>query len=49
MYQELGIHDDVIELVNRCEIECLEEFNKIDDRCMKNSMKVLASFHKNRI
>ena len=49
MYQELGIHDDVYELVNRCEIECLEEFRKIDDRCMKNSMKVLASFHKNRI
>lgn len=49
MYQELGIHDDVLELVNRCETECLEEFNKIDDRCMRNSLKVLASFHKNRI
>ena len=49
MYQELGIHDDVLELINRCESECLDEFNKIDNQCMKNSLKVLSSFHRNRI
>lgn len=49
MYQELGICDDVVELVNRAEKDCLEEFMKIDENCMKNSLKVLSSFHKNRI
>lgn len=49
MYQKLGIHDDVVELINRCEKYCLEEFNKIDEVCMKNSLNVLSSFHKNRI
>lgn len=49
MYQELGIHDDVVELINRCEKECLLEFEKIDEICMKNSLNVLSSFHRNRI
>ena len=49
MYNELGIHDDVVELVNRCEVDCFDEFKKIDDICMANSLKVLNSFHKNRI
>ncbi len=49
MYQMLGFHDDVVELVNRCEEECREEFKKIDDTCMFNSIKVLNSFHENRI
>lgn len=49
MYQMLDIHEDVVELVNSCEKDCLEEFKKIDDTCMFNSLKVLSSFHKNRI
>ena len=49
MFNELEISKDVIELVNRCEEECKEEFKKIDERAFQNSLKVLSSFHKNRI
>lgn len=49
MYRMLGISDEVVELVNRCENECVDEFKKIDDTCMFNSLKVLSSFHKNKI
>lgn len=49
MYQDLDISLDVVELVNKCEKECLEEFNKIDEMCNKNSLKVLSSFKKNEI
>ena len=41
MYQDLDISLDVVELVNKCEKECLEEFNKIDEMCTKNILKVL--------
>ena len=47
MYQELGISENVVNLINECEKECLNEFNKIDDICYLNSMKVLNAFHKN--
>ena len=49
MYQGLGIHDDVAEIVHRCEVDCFEEFIKIDEACAYNSLKVLTSFHKNQI
>ncbi len=49
MYQELGVSDNVVELINRLEKECSEEFSKIDDNCMENSLNVLTSFHRNRI
>ena len=49
MYQELGISEKVINLVNKCEQECQEEFNKIDERCSINSLKVLNAFHKNNV
>ena len=49
MYQELGIRKEVVELVNKCEKECQEEFKKIDDICEYNSIKVLNAFQKNRI
>ena len=49
MYNELEISREVIDLVNRCEDACKEEFKKIDDRAFNNSLKVLSSFHKNRI
>jgi len=49
MYNELEISREVIDLVNRCEDACKEEFKKIDDRAFDNSLKVLSSFHKNRI
>ena len=49
MYYELGISDDVVGLVNKCEKDCLTEFNEIDEICFHNSMKVLSSFHKNNL
>ena len=49
MYQELGISNNVIELVNRCEKDCLEEFKKIDQQTTINSLKVLNAFHKNSV
>ena len=49
MYRMLGISDEVTALVEKCEKECSEEFKKIDDTCTFNSLKVLTSFHKNRI
>ena len=49
MYQSLGISNEVAELVNRCEEECREEFNKIEEACQYNSLKVLSSFHKNEV
>lgn len=49
MYRMLGVHNDVVELVNRCEMDCLDEFRKIDENATFNSLKVLTSFHKNRI
>ena len=49
MYKELGISENVVNLVNKCEQECQEEFNKIDERCSINSLKVLNAFHKNNV
>ena len=49
MYQILGVHDDVVELINRCEKDCALQFRKIDEDFTYNSLKVLNAFHKNRI
>lgn len=49
MYSNLGISEDVLKLVNKCEEDCSEQFRKIDDACCFNSLKVLASFHRNKI
>lgn len=49
MYQGLGISSDVVNLTNKCEEECQEEFMKIDEACNFNSLKVLTAFHKNRV
>ena len=46
---ELGISEEVVNLVNEAEEECKEEFLKIDKRCDRNSLKVLNSFHKNEV
>ena len=40
---------EVIELFEKCEKEVQEEFNKIDDLCNKNSLKVLQAFKNNNI
>ena len=49
MYSSLGISDEVVELINKCELDCFDEFFKIDDACNYNSLKVLTSFHKNQV
>ena len=49
MYQELGISHNVVDIVNKCEQKCQEEFKKIDEKCSMNSLKVLASFQKNQV
>ncbi len=49
MYNMLGISSEIQDLVHECEKDCLEEFKKIDEACNYNSLKVLTSFHKNRV
>lgn len=49
MYNNLGISEEVVDLVNKCEIDCYEEFAKIDEACSFNSLKVLSSFHRNKV
>lgn len=49
MYQKLGISEEVLNLVNKCEKDCLEEFSKIDEQAISNSLKVLTSFQKNQV
>lgn len=49
MYNNLGISEEVVDLVNKCEIDCFEEFAKIDEAGSFNSLKVLASFHRNKV
>ena len=42
-------NERIKELVDKNEKECLEEFKKIDERCERNSYKVLSSFQKNEV
>ena len=49
MYQDLEIHENTVQLIEEAEMECREEFRKIDRMIYKNSLKVLSSFHKNEI
>ena len=49
MYNDLGISEDIVDLVEKCEKDCYDEFKKIDENCFFNSLKVLNSFHKNKV
>lgn len=49
MYKDLGISNKAFELVSDCEKNLKEEFNKIDEICDINSMKVLKAFKDNNI
>ncbi len=49
MYKEFGIDEDLEKLSNSVEEELKEEFKKIDERCVKNSLKVLKAFQNNKI
>ena len=48
-YEELGISDKALSIVREAEEAVRAEFEKIDDMAMKNSLKVLTSFHKNNV
>ena len=45
----LNISPETVELIEKCEKDCYEEFLKIDQICYQNSLKVLNSFHKNEV
>ena len=49
MYQELGISEEVENLVNNSENEIQDIFNKVDYLCEYNSMKVIKAFQKNKV
>ena len=49
MYQNFGISEEVVDLFNKCELECRDKFLEIDDACNYNSLKVLTAFHKNKV
>lgn len=48
-YEELGISEEALSIVREAEEAVKAEFEKIDDMAMKNSLKVLTSFHKNNV
>lgn len=49
MYQSFGISEKIENLAMEAEQNLKEEFEKIDSACMKNSLKVLSAFQKNKI
>ena len=46
MYNELGIREEVVKLVNQSDKELADKFREIDELCDYNSLRVLSSFHK---
>jgi cystathionine beta-lyase family protein involved in aluminum resistance len=44
MYKEFGISEEIEKLANRAEEEVKEEFKKIEENCIRNSLKVLKAF-----
>ena len=46
MYNELGIREEVVKLVNESDKELADKFREIDELCDYNSLRVLSSFHK---
>ncbi len=49
MYENFGISNELEKLANETEEELKDIFKEIDNRCTKNSLKVLSAFQKNRI
>ena len=49
MYQEFGISDELEKIANQAERDLKEEFEKIDEACTRNSLKVLSAFQKHKI
>ena len=49
MYKELDISLETVELVQKLELDLKDIYEKIDENCSLNSLKVLSSFHKHQI
>ena len=49
MYEEFGISSKLEKIAIETEEEIKDVFKKIDENCIKNSIKVLKAFQKNRI
>ena len=49
MLNELNIKESVITLASNCEAELISEFQKVDQVCEYNSLKVLNAFHRHQI
>ena len=49
MYEQLGINEKTIELVNKAEYQLKDKFKEIDELCEYNSVKVLSAFNKFQI
>lgn len=49
MYNELGIREEIVKLVNDCDKELEDKFSEIDKLCDYNSLRVLSSFHKHEV
>lgn len=49
MYESFGISEKIEKLAEEVEKELAVEFKKIDERCQKNSLKVLKAFQNKRV
>ncbi len=49
MYQKLGITEEIVNLIQKCEQKLEKTFKKIDEQETLNSLKVLNAFHKYQI
>ena len=49
MFEKFGISEELVKLMNEVKAEISDEINKIDERCMRNSMRVLKAFQDNKI
>ncbi len=49
MYKQFGISDDIVKMSDEVEKEIREQISEIDERCMRNSIRVLKAFQDNRI
>ena len=49
MYNELGIREEVVKIVNDSDKELKSIFSEIDELCDYNSLRVLSSFHKHEV
>lgn len=49
MYKEFGVNSKLVELAQEVEKEIDEEIEKVNKKCLNNSMKVLKAFQNNKV